>query len=1060
MSGFVRSIDVRMTPSKIVMIKISYKSDLHSNSSSLHPINSSSSTPPYPPLVIGVDDPTVPLHGSPLVLSPGEYLSSLRLTDPLPSPPSSVSRSASLLACLLGPTYADSVSSSSRSEDCKATPLFGSRGVTFETSFSRTFAYNVSSDPSASSAAAPNESSLSLSSSSSHSFTAPPSTMITSFTVAADGTGTISSVQTQPLVSSSPSLPQFFPSLSWYTVCCASSHRPLPPRPSTPSRRSPADGVGNSSTASAGNRRRRAAEPSKNDEEIALVSLNAQDDDGGGSDSDDDVEASDCPTSSSSSSSSTSSSSSSPIFSYVSENGSHFTHFSSEHDARAFLDSVTRHQTFSGASFLASHLCRSSSSRSSGVGGSPAVLVDSRKQVLLSSRPAGSDVVCERRLRDACITEGYLLSSPSVGAAATALGTLKVLQGVLSEPADGRNFAVVTALLGTSAYLDIYTDVLLGVVLTMFGPSPSIEEPGKIDKYGWTTSLYCGVFTCKPPTTTDGGGVGGDDSSRAPLRREALICAYLFLNLLKTALYVSNVYVHSTVCDAKNAAMRSRSFKHVLSLDQSFFDVRALGDIRSAMCCEAVNNLVSWNVPYLITRVAKLLFSVAFMFAIDYRLGAIAVGSMLALKYGVLEPMAALEVNVGRVQRSLTVKNDLVMDEAIDMISTIKLFSREELHAEKYGKGQETYRKHMKVAVVLRCVREFGYELLLAFSFFVVLLFYLHEAVSSSNSSKQTLSGAELVSFFFIFKQFQSIVGNIKWHWDMLVKDLPDVERFLALMAESPKVVVAGPATSLSSDSPFGNNNNSSSSSSDDVVIALEDVAFAYPSRPLEPALRGVSFSFPPRSMTAIVGDSGSGKTTLVKLITRLYDPTGGAVTIGGKDLKTIDTKDLHSYISVVPQSPDLFNASIKDNITYGVDRDVPMSEVIEAAKAANCYDFITSLKAGFDTFAGPRGAQLSVGQKQRIAIARAFVRCPSVLICDEATSSLDSVNEEAVKDAMDRLMRGRTTIVIAHRLSTIQQAGVIIVMKKGEIVETGTAKDLMDKKGAYYNLVKKQTAL
>lgn len=238
--------------------------------------------------------------------------------------------------------------------------------------------------------------------------------------------------------------------------------------------------------------------------------------------------------------------------------------------------------------------------------------------------------------------------------------------------------------------------------------------------------------------------------------------------------------------------------------------------------------------------------------------------------------------------------------------------------------------------------------------------------------------------------------------------------------------------------------------------IELRDVDFAYPSRPNVMIFKNFSIKIEAGKSTALVGQSGSGKSTIIGLIERFYDPLKGIVKIDGKDIKIYHLRALRKHIALVSQEPTLFAGTIKENITYSMSNKMDESEIIEAAKAANAHDFISSLKDGYDTWCGDRGVQLSGGQKQRIAIARAILRNPMILLLDEATSALDSQSEKVVQDALERVMVGRTSVVVAHRLSTIQNCDLIAVLDKGKVVEKGTHSSLMAKgpKGAYHSLV------
>jgi ABC-type multidrug transport system fused ATPase/permease subunit len=298
----------------------------------------------------------------------------------------------------------------------------------------------------------------------------------------------------------------------------------------------------------------------------------------------------------------------------------------------------------------------------------------------------------------------------------------------------------------------------------------------------------------------------------------------------------------------------------------------------------------------------------------------------------------------------------------------------------------------------------------------------------------------DLPAFLILIKSFRELFGRVKWHREVLVREFADIKRFIDLMEAKPSVI-------------------SGSDNLSEVVgeIEFKGVWFEYPSRPGEDVLKGLDLKILPQKITAIVGDSGAGKSTISKLLMRLYDPTKGSITLDGKDIKNLDIKNLHTHIGIVNQNPDLFNAPLTDNIGYGFHGEsYEQSQIEKASEIANC-GFISKFRGKFDTFAGSRGANLSGGQKQRLAIARAAIREPSILILDEATSSLDAENEALVQKALENVMMNRTILIIAHRLSTVKNADNIICMKDGGVVEQGTHATLMSKKGVYYNLVNTQ---
>jgi ABC-type multidrug transport system fused ATPase/permease subunit len=237
-------------------------------------------------------------------------------------------------------------------------------------------------------------------------------------------------------------------------------------------------------------------------------------------------------------------------------------------------------------------------------------------------------------------------------------------------------------------------------------------------------------------------------------------------------------------------------------------------------------------------------------------------------------------------------------------------------------------------------------------------------------------------------------------------------------------------------------------------AVAFRAVSFAYDGG--TPVLREVSFEVRPGELVAIVGSSGAGKSTLVDLIPRFHDPTDGRVEVDGVDVRQVTLRSLRAQIGIVTQETILFDDTVHNNIAYG-QGDVSRERVQEAARIAHAAEFVERLPEGYETRIGERGVRLSGGEKQRIAIARAVLRDPPILILDEATSALDAESERLVQDALDRVMKGRTTFVIAHRLSTIVRADRILVLEQGEIVETGTHHQLLEARGVYYRLYQKQ---
>jgi ATP-binding cassette subfamily B protein/subfamily B ATP-binding cassette protein MsbA len=238
--------------------------------------------------------------------------------------------------------------------------------------------------------------------------------------------------------------------------------------------------------------------------------------------------------------------------------------------------------------------------------------------------------------------------------------------------------------------------------------------------------------------------------------------------------------------------------------------------------------------------------------------------------------------------------------------------------------------------------------------------------------------------------------------------------------------------------------------------IALENVWFEY--RPGQPVVREFSVRVPGGSVVALVGRSGAGKTTVTDIVARFHDPTQGRVVLNGIDVRNFRLRSYRDLLAIVQQDVFLFDGSVSDNIAYGR-HTASFAEVEDAAKRANAHEFIVRLPEGYDTFIGERGVKLSGGQQQRLAIARAILASPQILILDEATSNLDTESEQLIQASMSSLLADRTTFVIAHRLSTIRRADLILLMEDGQVIERGTHDELMDARGIYHGMVVRQMA-
>ena len=581
----------------------------------------------------------------------------------------------------------------------------------------------------------------------------------------------------------------------------------------------------------------------------------------------------------------------------------------------------------------------------------------------------------------------------------------------LSSPSDVKMFTIVLVFLLTSQYFDLASKIVTGHVLASFAPSHNATA-------SHADSNFFRIL----------------DVSDDP--RANLIANYVFVKLLSSVCYLVNVWEHHRACMRKNLELRVKALGKVLSLDQSFFDTHTQSETEGCMQVHALNNLLTWNIPYLITLTLKLFMNGFFLVTMDVWAGSACVIGMLAFRLCIMQPIEKQERTIHKRKRKHEVLENQIKGETLKHLfdeSTIKVFSKEKAHMEAYAEAVRRKLTTMTAIVNWRCLREFLYSnwKMVIFASFLLL---------ARTDQLQNVPG-----FFLLLEEFVQIMGRVKWHWEVLVRELPDIERFLGLLDKAPHVVSG---TTKARKYLQGD-------------IVFENVGFEYPSRPGQPVFESLNMRIPSKQVTAIVGDSGGGKSTIKKLILRLYDPTKGRITIGGQDLKDFDLKELHEGTASVSQSPALFNTSLSENIAYGAtdgdDAIISDTRIRNAAKLGNCYDFISKFRAGMDTFAGSRGAQMSGGQKQRIAIARAAIRDPEILLLDEATSALDAKSEDAVQKGLETLMEGKTVVIIAHRLCTVQSADVIICMKDGAMVERGTHSELMAMRGVYADLVEKQ---
>eukprot|EP00731_Ephydatia_muelleri_P002268 Em0001g2268a len=383
--------------------------------------------------------------------------------------------------------------------------------------------------------------------------------------------------------------------------------------------------------------------------------------------------------------------------------------------------------------------------------------------------------------------------------------------------------------------------------------------------------------------------------------------------------------------------------------------------------------------------------------------------------------------------RSSMPQQELLAEEVLSSIRTVVALGGEQKEVDRHN-------LRLKEAGWIGAKKGFANGTVLALIFFIIYSLYAVVFWFGGYliSVKQINSGDLLTSFFAL------IIGAFS-----LGQAAPNMENLMTAAGASVSIYeTIDRIPPIDSDSDEGEIPESF-----DSAVEFKDVQFSYPNRPDVQILTGFSMKISVGKTVALVGPSGCGKSTVIQLLQRFYDPSGGEVFVGGRNIRTLNLKWLRRHIGLVSQEPVLFDTTIAENIRFGRE-DATLSDIEKAAREANVHDFIASLPNGYNTLVGERGVQLSGGQKQRVAIARALVRDPKLLLLDEATSALDTESESVVQEALDKARSGRTTIVIAHRLSTIQNADLIIAIEEGQVAEMGTHAELIQQKGLYFNLV------
>jgi ABC-type multidrug transport system fused ATPase/permease subunit len=480
------------------------------------------------------------------------------------------------------------------------------------------------------------------------------------------------------------------------------------------------------------------------------------------------------------------------------------------------------------------------------------------------------------------------------------------------------------------------------------------------------------------------------------------------------------------------ADIRRDTYYKLITLPMNFFSQRRVGELNSRLSADLsqIQDAITTTLAEMIRQVIIFTGGIIFLVLVS--------GKLTLMLLAVLPVMVVIAVVFGRFIRKLSrqaqdklAESNTIVEETLQGISNVKAFVNEAFEVGRYNKSiREVVKIAMKGAKFRGVFASFIVFCL--FGTIVSVVWYGSLLVQAGE-----ISLASMFTFILLSTFVGAAMGSFPELYATMQKAFGASERVLEILAEENEPISMQDESNAIKHRIQGN-------------LEFRNVVFSYPSRKEITVLNGVSFEAQTGEKVAIIGPSGAGKSTIASLILRFYETQGGELLFDGKKSSEYTLTDIRNQVAIVPQDVLLFGGTIRENIAYGRLK-ANEEDILQASKRANAHDFIEGFPEGYDTLVGERGIKLSGGQRQRIAIARALLKDPAILILDEATSSLDSESERLVQEALEELMKNRTSIIIAHRLSTIREADKIVVLEKGKVIETGNHSELMKNEEGLY---------